>query len=94
MASEIRITLDIGAGNELSIAVPLGGTRAQIGAALTRYMLSFGQVANGTQSDKIVQFLTFLKGQIRNRSRAEQQKELEQANMTTIQATLDSDNAL
>lgn len=94
MAHEIRITLDVGTQSETSVAVPLGGTRAQVGASLTRYMLSFGQIPTGTVAQKLEQFLLFLKTQIKNRNRGELQKELEAANATTIQTQLETENTL
>lgn len=94
MAHEIRITLDVGTQNETSVAVPLGGTRAQVGATLTRYMASFNQIPTGTVAEKLEQFLVLLKSQVRSRSRGELQKELEAANSAAIQTQLDAEGNL
>lgn len=93
MSSEIRLKV----GNTEAV-VSLNGpqgqfTDQQVGKALERYAKSVDLTLEGTLQNKLQTVLGYMVTDMRRRSRAVQRAELEAANRSAIDATVDTDNA-
>lgn len=89
MPEDLRIRV----GN-LVATVPLGGTPAQIGAALSRFATSLGIPINGTPTENLVAILEHWRQEAKTRSKQVQRQELLAAQVAQIESTVENDNPL
>lgn len=89
MPEDLRIRV----GN-LAATVPLGGTPAQIGAALSRFATSLGIPINGTPTENLTAILEHFRDDVKTRSKAVQTAEKRAVADATILQEVENDNPL
>lgn len=74
--------------------ITLGGTPAQVAAALERFARSLGITINGTPQENLTAILEHFKSDVKTRSKAVQAAEKRLVSEAQIAAEVDADNPL
>lgn len=89
MPEDLRIRV----GSEVA-TIPLGGTPAQIAAALTRVASSLGIPTSGTATENLTAILLHVKDDWKRTSKQVQRQELLAAQAAQIDSIVENDNPL